>query len=152
MFIHMICIWNLVWSGMLLLHLLGPLVPAPALLASLPLVGGLAITAASFTTLTYVVSYLLMDPVAGGVGALLMLLLHQWTYGLALASAPVLGLPLWQAALAFHVFCWVLQVRTHLPLLPSPCTSVHRSRCFRGQSTGTARVLGPGHSWIYSSS
>merc|ERR1712110_1305659 len=60
--------------------MLGVFAPAPTSLASLPLLGGVPITLAT-TTAIYVVSYLMMDPVAGGLGALLMLVLNQWTYG-----------------------------------------------------------------------
>ena len=75
--IHLLCIWNLVWSGMALQHMLGVFAPAPTSLASLPLLGGVPITLATITTAIYVVSYLMMDPVAGGLGALLMLVLNQ---------------------------------------------------------------------------
>jgi len=69
-----------------------------------------------------------MDPVAGGLGALLMLVLNQvfnqshfinshlflqWTYKLVAAGAPVAGLPLWQAVLAFHVAAWIAQFIGH---------------------------------------
>ena len=81
--IHLVCIWNLVWSFFLLLHLLGALAPAPSLLSSLPLLAGVPLSLGTLATLVYVISYTLMDPVAGGLGALLMLALNQWTAGLA---------------------------------------------------------------------
>merc|ERR1712088_808809 len=99
--IHLLCIWNLVWSGMALQHMLGVFAPAPTSLASLPLLGGVPLTLATITTAIYVVSYVMMDPVAGGLGALLMLVLnqvfnqshftnshlfHQWTYKLVAAG------------------------------------------------------------------
>merc|ERR1719234_1513543 len=62
--------------------MLGVLAPAPTSLASLPLLGGVPITLATIITAIYVIAYLMMDPVAGGLGALLMLFLNQWTYGL----------------------------------------------------------------------
>merc|ERR1712001_209628 len=55
--------------------MLGVFAPAPTSLASLPLLGGVPITLSTITTAIYVVSYLMMDPVAGGLGALLMLVL-----------------------------------------------------------------------------
>ena len=75
--IHLLCIWNLVWSGMALQHMLGVFAPAPTSMATLPLVGGVPLTLATITTAIYVVSYVMMDPVAGGLGALLMLVLNQ---------------------------------------------------------------------------
>merc|ERR1739844_705200 len=92
--IHLLCIWNLVWSGMALQHMLGVFAPAPTSWASLPLLGGVPLTLATITTAIYVVSYIMMDPVAGGLGALLMLVLNQWTYRLVAAGAPVAGFPL----------------------------------------------------------
>merc|ERR1711934_176843 len=111
--IHLLCIWNLVWSGMALQHMLGVFAPAPTSLASLPLLGGVPITLATITTAIYVVSYLMMDPVAGGLGALLMLVLNQWTYGLVAAGSPVAGFPLWQAVLGFHIAAWIAQFVGH---------------------------------------
>jgi len=111
--IHLLCIWNLVWSGMALQHMLGVFAPAPTSLASLPLLGGVPLTLATITTAIYVVSYVMMDPVAGGLGALLMLVLNQWTYRLVAAGAPVAGFPLWQAVLAFHVAAWIAQFVGH---------------------------------------
>ena len=89
--IHLVCIWNLVWSFFLLLHLLGPLAPAPSLLSSLPLLAGVPLSLATLVTAIYVVSYTLMDPVAGGLGAILMLALNQWTAGLAAVNRWRLG-------------------------------------------------------------
>merc|ERR1712038_1759959 len=57
--------------------MLGVFAPAPTSMATLPLVGGVPLTLATITTAIYVVSYVMMDPVAGGLGALLMLVLNQ---------------------------------------------------------------------------
>merc|ERR1719490_248047 len=93
--------------------MLGVFAPAPTSLASLPLLGGVPLTLATITTAIYVVSYVMMDPVAGGLGALLMLVLNQWTFRLVSAGAPVAGFPLWQAVLAFHVAAWIAQFIGH---------------------------------------
>merc|ERR1719369_2147249 len=93
--------------------MLGVFAPAPTSMATLPLVGGVPLTLATITTAIYVVSYVMMDPVAGGLGALLMLVLNQWTYRLVSAGAPVMGFPLWQAVLAFHVAAWIAQFIGH---------------------------------------
>merc|ERR550519_493002 len=72
-FIHLICIWNILWSALAMFHMLGPLAPAPSFLAGIPLLGGIPITLATLTTAVYVVCYILMEPFAGGIGALLVL-------------------------------------------------------------------------------
>merc|ERR1719454_2141967 len=69
--------------------MLGVFAPAPNSLANLPLIGGGPLTLATITAAIYVVSYVMMDPVAGSLGALLMLVLNQWTYRLVAAGAPV---------------------------------------------------------------
>merc|ERR1719222_1361259 len=93
--------------------MLGVFAPAPTSLSSLPLLGGVPLTLATITAAIYVVSYVMMDPVAGSLGALLMLVLNQWTYRLVAAGAPVAGFPLWQAVLAFHVAAWIAQFIGH---------------------------------------
>merc|ERR1719341_1562760 len=69
--------------------MLGVFAPAPASLASLPLLGGVPLTLATITTAIYVFCYLMMDPIAGGLGAFLMLFFNQWTYRLVAAGAPL---------------------------------------------------------------
>merc|ERR1711971_211408 len=93
--------------------MLGVLAPAPNSLASLPILGGVPLTLATIITAIYVVAYLMMDPIAGGLGALLMLFLNQWTYRLVTTGAPVAGFPLWQAVLAFHAAAWIAQFIGH---------------------------------------
>ena len=110
--IHLFCIWNIVWSGLALQHYAPAFMDAPAVLTKIPLLG-MPINIAMITTLIYVVTYVLMDPIAGTVGALLMLYLNQWTGQLVTAGAPVMGLPLWQAVLAFHLCMWIVQFIGH---------------------------------------
>merc|ERR1711970_1056988 len=93
--------------------MLGVFAPAPTSLASLPLLGGVPLTLASITTAIYVFCYLMMDPIAGGLGALPMLFFNQWTYRLVVAGAPVAGFPLWQAILAIHAAAWIAQFIGH---------------------------------------
>eukprot|EP00092_Neocalanus_flemingeri_P023378 GFUD01025346.1.p1 GENE.GFUD01025346.1~~GFUD01025346.1.p1 ORF type:complete len:203 (+),score=48.74 GFUD01025346.1:158-766(+) len=111
--IHLFCIWNLVWSGLALQHHAPVFMDAPAALAKVPLLGNLPINIAMITTLIYVVTYVLMDPIAGSLGALLMLYLNQWTGQLVSAGEPVMGLPLWQAVLGFHALMWIVQFIGH---------------------------------------
>ena len=102
-----------VWSGLALLHQLGS-VAGPAWLP-------VPLTPALLPTLIYVVTYVAMDPVAGGAAAALMLALHGWTAGLMAAAQPVFDLPLWQAVLAFHVTMWVVQFIGHGVFEVSKC-------------------------------
>merc|ERR1712156_1360257 len=71
--IHLFCIWNLMWSGMCLLHSTPAVAPPPAALASVPLLGGTPLNLQLLVTLVYATTYVIMDPVAGS----LFRLVHQ---------------------------------------------------------------------------
>ena len=89
--------------------------------------GGTPINLTLLVTSIYVVTYVMMDPIAGSLAATLVLFLHRFTFGriiallsfyklkhitdLATANAPVQGYPLWQALLAFNVVMWIVQVK-----------------------------------------
>merc|ERR1712088_394420 len=105
--IHLACIWNLMWSGMCLLHSTPALAPAPGVLATLPLVGGTPVNLQLVVTTIYVVTYVLMDPMAGSLAAAMVLFLHKWTFELVTANDPVQGFPL------LHVVMWVAQFIGH---------------------------------------
>ena len=75
------CYCVVVWSGMCLLHSTPALAPAPGVLATLPLVGGTPVNLQLVVTTIYVVTYVLMDPMAGSLAAAMVLFLHKWTFG-----------------------------------------------------------------------
>merc|ERR1719507_1034719 len=107
-FIHLVCIWNLLWSGMCLMHFTPQLAASPDILNKVPLIGGTPINLTLLVTLIYVVTYIMMDPVAGSLAASLVLLLHRFTFDLATTNAPVQGYPLWQALL-FNAFSLLMR-------------------------------------------
>ena len=111
--IHLFCIWNLVWSGLVLFHHTPVILDPPAPLSNFPLIGDIPVNIPLFITLTYVITYVLMDPVAGGIGALLMLFLNKWTWTLVSAGNPINGFPLWQPVLGFHLVMWIAQFIGH---------------------------------------
>ena len=49
--------------------------------SQVPLIGGTPINLTLLVTLIYVVTYIMMDPVAGSLAASLVLLLHRFTFG-----------------------------------------------------------------------
>ena len=111
--IHLFCIWNLVWSGLALQHHAPVFMDPPSALTNIPLVGNVPINIAMITTLIYVVTYVIMDPIAGTLGALLMLFLNNWTWQLVSVGDPMMGFPIWQPILAFHAFMWIVQFIGH---------------------------------------
>ena len=66
---------------MCLLHFTPALAAAPDALASLPVVGGTPVNLQLVVTTIYVVTYVLMDPMAGSLAAAMVLFLHKWTFG-----------------------------------------------------------------------
>ena len=111
--IHLFCIWNILWSFLALGHYAPAFMDAPDVFNNLPLVGNLPINISMITSLVYVVTYVLMDPIAGTLGAVMVLFLNQWTGQMVIAGAPFLGYPLWQPILAFHIFMWIVQFIGH---------------------------------------
>jgi len=111
--IHLFCIWNLMWSGMCLFHFTPQLTNAPDLFTKIPVIGGTPINLTLLVTTIYVISYVIMDPFAGSLAAVMVLALHRLTSDLVIANAPVYGHPLWQAVLTFHVIMWIAQFIGH---------------------------------------
>ena len=111
--IHLFCIWNMVWCGLVLLHHAPVFMDPPAALANIPLIGNLPINIGMVITLVYAVTYVVMDPIAGTLGALLVLFLNHWTWHLVAAGDLVMGFPLWQPVLAFFIFLWIVQIIGH---------------------------------------
>ena len=70
-----------VWSGMCLFHMTPQLAEAPELLTKVPFIGGTPVNLTLMVTLIYVVTYVLMDPMAGTLAAFMVLGLHKWTAG-----------------------------------------------------------------------
>merc|ERR1712013_180061 len=105
--IHLLCIWNILWSSLLLMHY------TPAFLHKIPFLGNLPVNIAMITTVIYVVSYVLMDPVAGTLAALMVLFLNQWTGQMVISGSPLMGFPLWQPILAFNALMWIIQFAGH---------------------------------------
>ncbi|XP_023325170.1 uncharacterized endoplasmic reticulum membrane protein C16E8.02 [Eurytemora carolleeae] len=109
--IHLFCIWNIVWSGQVLLQFTPSLVSTPAMVSSW--CEHIHLNFAALTTLIYVIAYLLMDPLAGGLGAALMVGIYLGTGTLVNTTSTLGGWPLWQAVLLFHVTMWILQFIGH---------------------------------------
>ena len=64
-----------------MLHSTPALAAAPPALAAVPLVGGTPVNLQLLVTTIYVVTYVLMDPMAGSLAAAMVLFLHKWTFG-----------------------------------------------------------------------
>jgi len=112
--IHLFCIWQLVATILVLLQYSPALMPMPAAVTSSSwLLETASLNLAAVMTAIYVTCYLIMDPVAGGLGSLLMLGLYLGSGHLVRANPTLLGLPLWQGVLGLHVLLWIAQFVGH---------------------------------------
>merc|ERR1712110_930331 len=90
-FIHLVCIWNLLWSGMCLMHFTPQVAASPDILNKVPLVGGTPINLTLLVTSIYVVTYVMMDPIAGSLAATLVLLLHRFAFNVVMWIVQFIG-------------------------------------------------------------
>jgi len=114
--IHLFCIWQLLWTGLALLHFTPSLavyeIP-DCVSQGLPMFSQLKVNLPLLVTLIYVVTHTGMDPVAGGVSALLTVLLYFLTGFLVDSTAAVYGYPLLQVLIGLHIFLWIAQFVGH---------------------------------------
>jgi len=112
--IHLVCIWQLLWSSIALLQYTPAILPTPSFVTSLsPALADVSINLAFAWSMIYIVSYLLMDPVAGGLGATMVGALYLMTGTLVKANPTVAGYPLFQVLVVFHVAMWIAQFIGH---------------------------------------
>jgi len=112
--IHLFCIWQLVWTLLALFQYTPSLMVTPSCVSSAhPLLEHVQINIPLLVTLIYAVSYIIMDPIAGGIGALLVSVLYVVTGILVKTTPSFAGYPLWQVLLVYHVFLWILQFIGH---------------------------------------
>jgi len=111
--IHLFCIWQLIGTLLALLQYTPELMGTPEALTDLPLVAGLKINLSLVVTIVYIVCYMAMDPIVGGIGSLLMLALHVGTGQLVDKWPTIGGWPMWQVVVAYHVLLWIMQFVGH---------------------------------------
>ena len=111
--IHLLCIWPILATLVLMLQYTPVVGPTPEAIASLPFGGFVKLNAALLLVFIYVVCYPLMDPVAGTLGSALVSVIYVLTSKAVSDGVMVNGLPVWQVALGIHVAAWILQFIGH---------------------------------------
>nr|ALS04675.1 endoplasmic reticulum membrane protein YGL010W [Pseudodiaptomus poplesia] len=112
--IHLFCIWQILYTTTALLQMTPAFGVVPAEVSEIHWsLNHLNINAALLITLVYVVTYVIMDPVAGGIGAALIILVNLHTGWLVSTYTTIGGYPLWQALVAYNVVLWILQFIGH---------------------------------------
>jgi len=112
--IHLVCIWQILWSFIALLQYTPAIVSTPSFVTSLsPILTHVSINGAFFFSLIYIVCYPIMDPAAGSLGALLVVALYVATGILVQTTATIAGFSLLKVLGLFNASMWIAQFLGH---------------------------------------
>jgi len=113
-FIHLFCIWQLLWTGLALFQY-GPSLGSLTDFLPIhhPVLQYAQVNPSLLVTCIYVMAYLCMDAVAGGLASMLIIVLYLATSHLVNNVTQVGGYPLWQVLLAYHIIMWIAQFIGH---------------------------------------
>merc|ERR1711953_213414 len=111
--IHLLCIPTLLATGLVLFQYCPEIIANIEAIKILP--GGqyLKINAALVIALIYILCYIVMEPFAGTLGALLVYYLTTQSAKLVALDTHINEIPIWKIALAIHVVCWIPQFIGH---------------------------------------
>merc|ERR1712021_107648 len=108
-----VCIWPILATGLVILQYTPELLAQPELFKSIPDGQYLKVNVALVATLIYVVCYVVMEPFAGLIGAILVSILCITAAKLVGTGATVGGHDILNVAIAIHVTAWILQFIGH---------------------------------------
>ena len=111
--IHLVCIWTILATVLLLLQFSPSLVALPSCFNLLPFGDHANVNLSLVFSLVYVVCYIIMEPFAGTLGAGLVGAIYLYSGYLVNTGTLVLGYSIWKVALAIHVTAWILQFIGH---------------------------------------
>ena len=61
----------------------------------------------------FLVCYVIMEPFAGTIGAIIVYFLTTQSAKLVALDTQIYGMPIWKVALAIHIICWIAQFIGH---------------------------------------
>jgi len=112
--IHLVCIWQLLWTGLALFHFTPSIVATPDYVKNAHwLLENASLNFGAVITSIYLVSYILMDKVVGTFGGVLVVLLNLLTANLVASTPTLAGVALWKVLLGAHISLWILQFIGH---------------------------------------
>lgn len=112
--IHLLCIWPILATSVLLLQYTPALIATPAFLQESPYFGNVRINLAAVATFLYCACYLVMEPTIGGIGVFLLMTILTISAKLVENEITLFGgIPIWKVALIIHVTGWILQFIGH---------------------------------------
>merc|ERR1712156_1373536 len=111
--IHLLCIPILLATGLVMLQYTPELLTQPELFKSIPDGQYLKVNLAFVVTLIYAICYIVMEPFAGFIGAILVSLLSVTAAKLVGTGATIGGDDVLNIAIAIHITAWILQFIGH---------------------------------------
>jgi len=111
--IHILCIWPILATAILMLQYTPAMTATPDFLLSLPGFQGAKINGAFVALAIYTVCYVIMEPFVGSCASALLVFIYLKSGSLVAANTLILGYPVWKVALAIHVTAWILQFIGH---------------------------------------
>merc|ERR1712141_651797 len=112
-FIHILCIWPILATALVMLQYTPELLTQPELFKSIPNGEYVKVNFALLTTLIYIVCHVVMEPVAGFIGAILVSLLFFTSAELVGTGATFGGHDVLNIAIAIHITAWIIQFIGH---------------------------------------
>lgn len=108
--IHLICIWPLLVTAILMLQYTPTLAEMPDFVTTgIPFFKYVRLNLAFVMVCVYALCYLKMEPIVGAVGTLVLFCILTQTARLTALNANIYGFPVWNAALGLHAACWILR-------------------------------------------
>jgi uncharacterized membrane protein YGL010W len=112
--IHFACIWQIFVSALCMFASLEAFAEAPSLLQALPFGQYLLLNPSCVLAGVYMAWYILLDHVAGSIGAMLVFGCYLFANFFVQDYAPAnFEVPGWQVALGVHCFAWIMQFIGH---------------------------------------
>merc|ERR1712226_992364 len=111
--IHFLCIWPILATSLVLFQYTPEIAGRPEFLDILPIGDFLKINGSFVVAMIYIVCYVVMEPFAGTLGALMVYYLTTQSAKLVALDTHINEIPIWKIALAIHVVCWILQFIGH---------------------------------------
>ncbi|KAI9916984.1 hypothetical protein PsorP6_016813 [Peronosclerospora sorghi] len=111
--IHLLCIWPIFVSGLMILAHTAPVVETPSVLSGLPCGHYVVLNYSAVMACIYMLWYMALDHFAGTVGAALVALCFVCANYVVVDGAAALHVHSMHLALTIHVTSWILQFIGH---------------------------------------
>ncbi|GLE01501.1 hypothetical protein PINS_up018356 [Pythium insidiosum] len=111
--IHLVCIWPILITAVIMTAETKPFVDQPSFLADNAFGKLLVFNLSAIVAVIYMAWYVALDPKAGSLGAALVFVSYLFANWLAQNSPALFGVSAWVIALPIHLVAWTLQFIGH---------------------------------------